>query len=72
MDRDRTLLDWTDLLQLLLKYFSNTSLKSWGGKGFFFGFDWVIVDLVNVAQQPFKMRRVDPAAQQGAPGSQAA
>ena len=28
MDRDRTLLTWTDLLQLLLKYFLGMSLHS--------------------------------------------
>ena len=69
MDRDQTLPDWIDLLQLLLKYFLDTSLNSRRGKGFFFFFGGF--DLVNLAQQPFKVRQVDLVAQQGAPGSQA-
>ena len=38
MDRDQILPDWTDLLQLLLKYFLDTTLNSGRGKGFFFFF----------------------------------
>ena len=40
MDRDRTLPTWTDLLQLLLKYFLGISLHSRRGerRGFFFFF----------------------------------
>ena len=62
MDRDRTLPDWTNLLLLLLKYFSSTSLNfGRGERNFFFFRGWpgyrYLTSLIRPLGLPGNLRR---------------